>query len=196
MLLDLQNTDEAIRQARQVLARQPDNSMALSHLAHAYRLAEAFDQSEQHARRAIEKDKSNSQAHLWLAEALRYARKFDEAKANYLRFIQLTDFEAKFHEKVAFYISEYSVHRHIREEAAHTARSVSRPANLAHFGLCVCEQQTGNLNLAAKHCRGRWSMIAATRSATDHLGWIALDKYLTGGCDLPAECAHLLSRKL
>ena len=184
MLLDLQNTDEAIRQARQVLARQPDNSMALSHLAHAYRLAEAFDLSEQHARQAIEKDKSNSQAHLWLAEALRYARRFDEAKANYLRFLQLTDFEAKFHEKVAFYFLS-TPFTGIFAKKRPTQLAVFRDQrNLAHFGLCVSEQMTGNLNLAAKHCRQALQYDPSDAFSYYHLGWIALDKYnLTGGCD-------------
>ena len=184
MLLDLQNTDEAIRQARQVLALQPDNSLALSHLAHAYRLAEAFDLSEQNARRAIEKDKSNSQAHLWLAESLRFSRKFDEAKSNYMRFLHLTDFESKFHEKVAFYFLS-TPFTGVFAKKRPTQLAVFRDQrNLAHFGVCVCEQHTGNLNLAAKHCRKAIEYDPNDAFSYYHLGWIALDKYnLTGGCD-------------
>jgi tetratricopeptide (TPR) repeat protein len=184
MLLDLQNTDEAIRQARQVLARDPDNSLAYSHLAHAYRLADAFDQSAENARKAIDLDKSNAQARLWLAESMRYARKFDESKEQYLRFLALTDFEAKFHEKVAFYFLS-NPFTGIFAKKRPTQIAVFRDQrNLAHFGLCVCEQQTGNFNLAAKHCRKALEYDPNDPFSYYHLGWIATEKYnITGDCD-------------
>jgi tetratricopeptide (TPR) repeat protein len=177
MLLDLQNTDEAIRQARQVLRVDPKNSLAYSHLAHAYRLADSFDQSAEHARKAIELDKSNAQAHLWLAECLRYQRKFEEAKANYLRFLQLTDFEAKFHEKLAFYFLS-TPFTGVFAKRRPTQLAVFRDQrNIAHFGLCVCEQNTGNLNLATTHCRKALEYQKNDPYSYFHLGWIATEKY-------------------
>lgn len=184
MLLDLQNTDEAIRQARQVLSRDPKNSLAYSHLAHAYRLADAFDQSEENARKAIELDKSNAQAYLWLAECMRHARRPEEAKKNYLRFLQLTDFEAKFHEKLAFYFLS-TPFTGVFAKKRPTQMAVFRDQrNIAHFGLCVSEQQAGNLNLAATHCRKALEYDPNDAYSYFHLGWIATDKYnLTSGCD-------------
>jgi tetratricopeptide (TPR) repeat protein len=184
MLLDLQDTDEAIRQARQVLSRDPANSLAYSHMAHAYRLADAFDQSAVAARKAIELDKSNAQAYLWLAECLRYERKFEDAKAAYLRFLQLTDFESRFHEKLAFYFLS-TPFSGVFSKRRPTQMAVFRDQrNIAHFGLCVCEQNTGNLNLATTHCRKALEYDPKDAFSYYHLGWIATEKYnLTSGCD-------------
>jgi tetratricopeptide (TPR) repeat protein/uncharacterized caspase-like protein len=183
ILLDLQNTDEAIRQASYVLTRDSKNSLAHSHLAHAYRLAEAYDRSGESARRAIELDAANAQAHLWLAESLRHAKKFEAAKDHYSKFLQLTDFEAKFHEKVAFYFLS-TPFTGVFSKKRPTQLAVFRDQrNLAHFGLCVCEESTGNLNQAVTHCRKALQYDAKDPYSYYHLGRISSAKYnLTSDC--------------
>ena len=85
--LDLGETDESIRQLRQVLSRDARNSLARSHMSHAYFIKEAYDKALDEAQVAIQFDPSNSQAYLWKGDSLRALTQFDKGKQAYLDFL-------------------------------------------------------------------------------------------------------------
>ena len=53
MLLDTGNTDEAIRQFETVIRREPNNVLALTNLAQAYRMKDLYSDSIESARKAV-----------------------------------------------------------------------------------------------------------------------------------------------
>jgi tetratricopeptide (TPR) repeat protein/uncharacterized caspase-like protein len=162
MLLDLQDTDTAMQHARHVLRRDPKNSLAHSHLAHAYRLAENFEESAAMAQRAIELDSTNAQAYLWLAETQRWSasqvkgearrKAFAAARDSYWKYLRMTDFEAKPHEKVMYYLFS-TPFTSLFAKRRPTQLAVFRDLRgLGFYGLCVCEQGVENVRQAVQYC--------------------------------------------
>lgn len=177
-LLDKGDTNEAARQFRFVTARDPSSSLAWSHLAQAYRLADAYDQAVEAARSAIRMDAGNAQAYLWLGDGLRYAKDFGGAKQAYLEYLRLTDFQAKTYEKIGSLLtSKLVAYDFVGVRRATEKQIYYDLRNLAYLGLCVCEQKTKNLNLAAEYCKKALKYDPRDPFSYFHLGWIDLDRY-------------------
>jgi tetratricopeptide (TPR) repeat protein len=200
MLLDIQDTDTAIQHVLHILRRDPRNSLAHSHLAHAYRLAENFEESQSMARRAIELDSTNAQAYLWLAESLRWVssrqkgedrlRTLAAGRVNYWKYLRLTDFEAKPHEKVMFYLfstpfsdlfsrrrpSQLAVFRDLR--------------GLGYFGLCVCEHASENFSQAVQYCEKALKYSQNDPYTYFQLGAVHADRY-----NVTSDCRSILDAR-
>ena len=193
MLLDLQDTDTAIQHVLHVLRRDPKNSLAHSHLAHAYRLAENYEEAAAMARRAIELDKSNAQAYLWLAESQRWAasksegearkKNFAAARDNYWEYLRMTDFEAKPHEKVMYYMFS-TPFSSLFAKRRPTQLAVFRDLRgMGFFGLCVCEQGAENVRLAVQHCEKALKYSNNDPYTHFQLASVYIDRYnMTSDC--------------
>jgi uncharacterized caspase-like protein/Tfp pilus assembly protein PilF len=181
-LLDLQDTNEAVLQINEALARAPRNSMAHTHLAHAYLLNEAYAETEESARRALALDHGNAQAHLWLGESLRLQKKFDEAKKNYQSYLALSDFDSKLHEQVLYYaIGMGFSKRRATQKAVHRDHRA-----IAYLGLCQCEEQMDRLSQAARFCGEALHFDPNSPNTYYSLGRINAKKFL-----LTNSCAFL-----
>jgi tetratricopeptide (TPR) repeat protein len=180
LLLDLQSTNEAIQQIREVLLRDPGNGLANTHLAHAYLLNEAYSLAEEHARKSVAKDHGDAQAHLWLAESLRMQRKVEEAKKNYERYLALSDFDSRVYEQVLFYaLGGPFARRRATQKSVHRDHRA-----IAYLGLCQCEENLKLLNQAARHCGDALKYDKDSPNTYFSLGRINFKKYEeTDSCD-------------
>jgi tetratricopeptide (TPR) repeat protein len=198
MLLDLQDTDTAIQHANQVLRRDPKNSLAYSHLAHAYRLAENFVESESMARRALELDAANAQAYLWLAESLRWSaskkkgdaqkQAFTAARDSYWKYLRMTDFEAKPHEKVMYYLFS-TPFSNLFSKRRPTQLAVFRDLRgLGFYGLCVCEQGMENVRQAVQYCERALKYSENDPYTYFQLASVYIDRY-----NMTSDCRSVLN---
>ena len=193
MLLDLQDTNEAIRQAREVLSRDGSNSLANTYLAHAYLLNEAYPTAEVHARRAIALDHGDAQAHLWLAESLRLQRKLDDAKQNYQRYLALSDFDSKLHEHLLFYaIGGPFARRRATQKVVHRDHRA-----IAYLGLCQCEEQGKRFTQAARFCAQALKFDRDSPNTYYSLGRISAQRYfITQGCSFLLQAEESFKKQL
>jgi tetratricopeptide (TPR) repeat protein len=152
MLLDIGDTDEAIRQLNVVLQRQPDHATGLTMLAQAYRLKDLYPQSIEAAQRAIQLTPKNAEPHMWLADSLRLSGKLPEAKAEYLQYLRLSDFDSKLAGKLNYYVLGSLIGFGRKKRAAqHDIWSDLR--SLAFFGLCDCDRRSKNYDSAIAYCQ-------------------------------------------
>jgi len=87
MLLDVGNADEAIRQFTSVIGRKPDDALALTNLAQAYRLKGLYRDSIETATKATKLAPQYAEPHLWTAESFRLSGKYDVSRAEYARYL-------------------------------------------------------------------------------------------------------------
>jgi tetratricopeptide (TPR) repeat protein len=103
MLLDTGDFDEAIRQLTRVVARDKSHGLAYAMLAQSYRMKDMYAEAIEAARRAIELNPRNAEPHFFLADSLRLSGKPAAAKPEYLKYLELSDFESSTGEKVVNY---------------------------------------------------------------------------------------------
>jgi tetratricopeptide (TPR) repeat protein len=103
MLLDTGDFDEAIRQLATVVGRDKNNGLAYAMLAQSYRMKDMFAESIEAANRAIDLNPGNAEPHFFLADSLRLSGKPAAARPEYLRYLDLSDFESSTGEKVVNY---------------------------------------------------------------------------------------------
>jgi tetratricopeptide (TPR) repeat protein len=148
LLFESGDTDEAIRQLNVALQQNPRNSLAYSFLAQAYRTTGTYDKAIDMANRAIQLDSGQSQAYLWRADSQRLLGHFAEARDDYKAYLELDNFTAPLHEKLAFYLIGFGMSKRNASQKLVYARQ----RNGAFFGLCDCEQRLGNLTGARQYC--------------------------------------------
>jgi tetratricopeptide (TPR) repeat protein len=159
MLLDIGDTDLAIRQLDAVIRREPRHTQAQYLLAEAFRLKGAYNESIESARRAIEISPGNAEARFWLAESLRLRgssplsrSQIDEAKAQYLEYLRLSDFDSRLAGKMNYYVVGFLIGKGKKKRAAqHDIWEDLR--SLAFFGLCDCDRLLSNFRDAIGYCR-------------------------------------------
>jgi uncharacterized caspase-like protein/Tfp pilus assembly protein PilF len=147
VLADSGDTDEAVRQLTLAMRQNPKNSLALSHAAQSFRVAGAYKLGVEAADRALNADPDNAQAYLWRGDNRRLLLRWNDAIGDYERYLQLTEFEAGWAERVTFWFGHGATKRRPSQRQVHAAQR-----NLAYFGLCNCEQQLGNLTRALFLC--------------------------------------------
>jgi tetratricopeptide (TPR) repeat protein len=135
MLLDTGDFDEAIRQLARVVARDKNQGLAYAMLAQSYRMKDMYAESIEAARRAIELNPRNGEPHFFLADSLRLSGKPAAAKPEYLKYLELSDFESSTGEKVVnYWIRGFLIGRGKKSRAAQ--KDIwSDLRSLAYFGL-------------------------------------------------------------
>jgi tetratricopeptide (TPR) repeat protein len=152
MLLDVGNTDEAIRQFENVLARQPGNVLALTNLAQAYRMKNIYPDSIEAARKAAKLAPQYAEPHLWMAESLRLSGQYEPSKAEYDTYLRLSNFQSKLAGQVNYYVIGFlfgmgKKHRAAEQDIWKDLRS------LAYFGMCDCERKLKHYDVAIQDCQ-------------------------------------------
>jgi len=135
MLLDTGDFDEAIRQLTRVVVRDKSHGLAYAMLAQSYRMKDMYAESIEAARRAIELTPRNAEPHFFLADSLRLSGKPAAAKSEYLKYLDLSDFESSTGEKVVnYWIRGFLIGRGKKSRAAQ--KDIwSDLRSLAYFGL-------------------------------------------------------------
>jgi tetratricopeptide (TPR) repeat protein len=152
MLLDIGDVDEAIRQLNFVLQHQRNHAVALTLLSQAYRLKALYAQSIEAARQAVKAAPRNAEPHLWMADSLRLSDSYSDARAEYERYLQLSDFDSHLAGQLNYYVLGYLAGFGKRKRAAQ--QDIWRDLrSLAYFGLCDCERNLGNFDLAIANCQ-------------------------------------------
>jgi tetratricopeptide (TPR) repeat protein len=151
VLAESGDTNRAIIELQQVLMLEPANSLAYSHLAQAYRMtesAESYQKAIEIATKAIGLQPDNAQAFLWRGDCKRLLHQYSEAEKDYRAYLSIDRFDAPVYEKLAFYLIGFGV----TKRNASQKRVYANQQYTAYFGLCECEQQSGNLATARTYC--------------------------------------------
>lgn len=137
MLLDTGNVDESIRQLNTVLQRNPSHTTAHYLLSQAFRMKDAYKESIAAARKAIAITPKNAEAHFWLAESLRMSGSLEEAQKEYLRYLELSDYESKLAGKLNYYVLGFLIGMGKKKRAAQ--EDIWKDLrSLAYFGMGDC----------------------------------------------------------
>lgn len=150
MLFDKGDTDEAIRQLNQVLRRDKNHALAYYLLAQAYRIKEQYSEAVDAARNAVRLTPANAEAHFWLAEGLRGLTQWKAAAQEYQQYLQLSHFDSSAIEKFGYYAIGF---KFFRKKRAGTQDVWKELRSLAYFGLCDCQQRTGEFGSAVSYCQ-------------------------------------------
>jgi tetratricopeptide (TPR) repeat protein len=191
MLLDIGNVDEAIRQFNVVLRREPDNALALTLQAQAYRMKDLYKESAESARRAIRLTPKNAEPHLWLAESLRLSGQYDESRSEYQQYLALSNFDSKLAGQLNYYVLGFLAGVGRKKHAAQ--RDIWKDLrSLAYFGMCDCERKMSRFDPAIDYCQR--SLTYDPNDAYSHFA-LALaytrKANQTGSCEtLPAALKH------
>ncbi|MFB3779240.1 MAG: tetratricopeptide repeat protein [Bryobacteraceae bacterium] len=152
MLLDIGDTDEAIRQLTVVARRDPKNAMAQYLLAQAFRMKDQYAQSIEAGRAAIRLDPGNPEPHFWLAESLRLSGAFDKAAAEYAEYLRLSDFDSKLAGKMNYYVLGFLAGFGKKKRAAQ--QDIWKDLrSLAYFGICDAQRKLSNYDAAIASCQ-------------------------------------------
>ena len=152
MLLDTGNTDEAIRQFETVMRRQPDNVLALTNLAQAYRMKELYPDSIDAARKAIKLAPELAEPHLWLAESLRLSNQFEPSIPEYEAYLRLSNFDSKLAGQLNYYVLGFLVGMGKKKRAAE--QDIWKDLrSLAYYGMCDSEGRLKHYDLAIGDCQ-------------------------------------------
>ena len=151
MLLDKLDTDGAIRQLTVVIQREPNNDVALRHLAQAYRLKGSYPQAIEIAQRAIQAAPAVGEPHLWLGDSLRLSNHEAEAETEYEKYLKLTNFDPKLSGQLNYYVLGSLIgfgrrHKAAEQDVWKALRS------LAWFGLCDSEKRLKHYDRAIEFC--------------------------------------------
>ena len=152
MLLDIGDTDEAIRQFETVLGRQAGDVLALTNLAEAYRVKGLYPDSIESARKASKLAPQYAEPHLWMAESLRLSGQYEPSKAEYETYLRLSNFQSKLAGQVNYYVIGFLVGLGKKKRAAEQdIWKVLR--SLAYFGMCDCERKLQHYDRAIPDCQ-------------------------------------------
>jgi tetratricopeptide (TPR) repeat protein len=162
MLLDIGDTDEAIRQINTVLTRQPDHAVALTMLAQADRLKGLWDQSIDAARKAIKISPKSAEPHMWMGDSLRLGadalkgtaatKQLTTAQQEYGQYLTLSDFDSKLAGQLNYWVLGSLIGFGKKKHAAqHDIWNDLR--SLAYFGICDCDRKMSQYDLAIGYCQ-------------------------------------------
>ena len=194
MLLDIGNTDEAIRQLTVVTGRDARNAMAQYLLAQAFRMKDQYPQSIEAARTAIGLNPSNPEPHFWLAESLRLSGAYEQGAAEYSVYLRLSDYDSKLAGKLNYYVLGYLAGLGKKKRAAQ--QDIWKDLrSLAYFGICDCQRKLSNYDTAIVNCQRALTYDADDPYVHYALGLVYARKaQATGSIEtLPAARQHFLA---
>ena len=152
MLLDIGNTDEAIRQLTVVVQREPQHSMAQYLLAQAFRVKDQYAQSIEAAGIAIKLNPSNPEPHFWMAESLRLSGTYDKSIVEYNEYLRLSDYNSKLAGQMNYYVLGFLAGFGKKKRAAQP--DIWKDLrSLAYFGICDCQRKLSNYDAAISSCQ-------------------------------------------
>lgn len=152
MLLDIGNTDEAIRQLTVVAQREPQNSMAQYLLAQAFRVKDQYAPSIEAAGIAIKLNPSNPEPHFWMAESLRLSGTYDKSIVEYNEYLRLSDYNSKLAGQMNYYVLGFLAGFGKKKRAAQP--DIWKDLrSLAYFGICDCQRKLSNYDAAIGSCQ-------------------------------------------
>jgi tetratricopeptide (TPR) repeat protein/uncharacterized caspase-like protein len=152
MLLDVGNTDEAIRQLNVVVQRTPAEAMAFYLLAQAYRMKDLYAQSIETAEKAIQLNPGIPESHFWLAESLRLSGTYEKAVTQYQDYLRLSNFDSKLAGQINYYVLGYLVGLGKKKRASQQD-IWSDLRSLAYFGVCDAYRKLSNFDAAIQNCQ-------------------------------------------
>lgn len=152
MLLDIGNTDEAIRQFEAVKRRDPDNFMALTNLAQAYRMKELYKDAIESARAAVKLRPDTAEPHLWMADSLRLSGQYELSIPEYDSYLRLSNFDTKLAGQLNYYVLGFLVGMGRKKRAAQ--QDIWKDLrNLAYYGMCDSENRLKRFDRAIADCQ-------------------------------------------
>ena len=152
MLLDRGNTDEAIRQFETVIQRDPNNVLALTNLAQAYRMKELYPDSIESARKAVKLGPGLAEPHLWMADSLRQKGEFEPSISEYQSYLRLSNFDSKLAGQLNYYVIGFLVGMGRKTRAAQ--QDIWKDLrSLAYYGMCDSEGKLNRFDHAIEDCQ-------------------------------------------
>ncbi len=152
MLLDTGNTDEAIRQFETVIRREPNNTLALTNLAQAYRMKELYPDSIESARKAVSLGPELAEPHLWMADSLRQSGQFEASLPEYDSYLRLSNFDSKLAGQLNYYVLGFLVGMGKKKRAAQ--QDIWKDLrSLAYYGMCDSEGKLKHFDRAIADCQ-------------------------------------------
>ena len=204
VLLESGDPDAAIRELTDAARLDPTDEL-YAMLARAYWDKGVWEDAVEWAGQAIARNESNAQAHLWKADALRQMAAvtrqgggrqglYRDARDDYRTFLNLTNFESSFGEKLAFHFIGFGIgrRRHAdREDAWRNLRTSG------YLGLCITEHRTHNPLRAREYCQRAVNYDEQNPIAHFLLGNINRDLFnLYQTCEYLTAAASSYSRML
>jgi tetratricopeptide (TPR) repeat protein len=188
MLLDIGNTDEAIRQFHYVAQRDPRHVLSLTNLSQAYRMKGMYAESMDAAGKAIQLAPRNAEAHLWLGESLRLSAKYEQARAEYEQYLALSDFDSKLAGQMNYYVLGFLAGLGKKKRAAQ--QDIWKDLrSLAYFGMCDCERNLSRFDTAIDYCQKALTYDSGDPYAHYALGLSFFRKAVTTGSYEPLSPA-------
>jgi tetratricopeptide (TPR) repeat protein len=194
MLLDIGDTDEAIRQLTVVVQRDPRNAMGQYLLAQAFRMKDQYAPSIESARAAIQLNPSNPEPHFWLAESLRMSGEYDKGAGEYAEYLRLSDFDSKLAGKLNYYVLGFLAGFGKKKRAAQ--QDIWQDLrSLAYFGICDCRRKQSNWDAAIQNCQKALTYAPDDPYVHYALGLVYARKAQASGSveSLPAARQHFLA---
>jgi tetratricopeptide (TPR) repeat protein len=152
MLLDIGATDEAIRQLTAVVQRDPNNSLAHTQLAAAYRMKDAYPPSIDEANKAIALAPKTAEPYFWMGDSLRLSGQYAKSIPPYLSYLQLSDFDSKLAGQLNFWVRGFLIGGGRKTRASQ--RDIWKDLrSLAYFGLCDAERKQNHFDRAVPFCQ-------------------------------------------
>ncbi|HUE04278.1 MAG TPA: tetratricopeptide repeat protein [Bryobacteraceae bacterium] len=152
MLLDIGNTDEAIRQFETVISRDPDNILALTNLAQGYRMKELYKDSIEAARKAVKLGPELAEPHLWMADSLRLSGQYDLSIPEYDSYLRLSNFDSKLAGQLNYYVLGFLVGMGKKKRAAQ--QDIWKDLrSLAYYGMCDSQSKMKRFDRAIEDCQ-------------------------------------------
>jgi tetratricopeptide (TPR) repeat protein len=152
MLLDVMDTDKAIREFNIVLRREPNNILALTNIAQAYRMKGMYAEAIDSARKAAKLAPEYAEPHLWLADSLRMSNQYDAARTEYGNYLRLSNFQSNIAGQLHYYLVGSLIGMGKRKRAAQ--QDIWKDLrNLAYFGMCDCERKQNHFDRAIEDCQ-------------------------------------------
>jgi tetratricopeptide (TPR) repeat protein len=152
MLLDIGNTDEAIRQFETVIRRDPNNVLALTNLAQAYRMKELYTDSIESARKAVKLGPELAEPHLWMADSLRLSGQYEPSVPEYDSYLRLSNFDSKLAGQLNYYVLGFLVGMGRKKRAAQ--QDIWKDLrSLAYYGMCDSESKLKRFDRAIADCQ-------------------------------------------
>jgi tetratricopeptide (TPR) repeat protein len=166
-LIENGDADEAIRQLNEAIRLDPDNDLAYSMLSRAYLDKGVWKLCIENADRSLALNANNDQAYLWKADATRQlaaeipkppegqkatrrTQLYQEARDNYRTFLKLTNYSTPVYSWIAFHFIGF--HLGSRNHANRTVAYNSQRST-GYLGLCLCDQNVGELQQGKDHCQ-------------------------------------------
>lgn len=152
MLLDTGSTDEAIRQFETVIRREPDNVLALTNLAQAYRMKDLYVDSIEAARKAVKLGPELAEPHLWMADSLRQNGQYEASLPEYQSYLRLSNFDSKLAGQLNYYVLGFLVGAGRKKRAAQ--QDIWKDLrSLAYYGMCDSESKLKRFDDAIEDCQ-------------------------------------------